>query len=112
MNLRLTRQMLGQMLADPEFYELCPYFLHMQELGVACYTKYIAGMMGKCIDCKGEKILKPALLAFIRDGKLLQAEQPHILESIKDYIAKKRGKRPAGVVVTYRIDGEIFTLRF
>lgn len=112
MYMRLTRLMVGQMLADPEFYEVCPYFLHMRELGIACYTKYIAGMQGKCVDCRGEKLLKPALLAFIRNGKLLQAEHPRLLEPIKDYIEKKRGKRPAGVAVTYRIDGEIFTLRF
>ena len=112
MNLRLTRQMVGQMLGDPDFYTACPYFLHMRELGISCYTAYIDGMAGKCIDCKGEKLLKPAILAFIQHGKLLQAAQPHILETIKDYLGKKRGIRPNGVALTYRIDGEIHTLRF
>jgi hypothetical protein len=104
--------MAGQMLGDPEFYTMCPYFLHMRELGISCYTKYLAGMSGKCTDCSGEKLFKPAILAFISHGKLLLNEQPTVLESVKDYLGKKRGIRPAGVAMTYRIDGEIFTLRF
>lgn len=104
--------MLGQMLGDPEFYTACPYFLHMRELGIACYTKYIDGLTGTCVDCKGDKLLRPAIGTFVAQVKLLLREHPIVLEGIKAYIGNKRGKRPPAVVLTCRIDGEVCTLRF
>jgi hypothetical protein len=106
--LLLTREMLADILGDPKFYDACPEFLHLRELGLACYTKY------KLPGCSGcyMKIMAPAVVEFVRHCRRLQESNADRLESVKDYIGSRRPSRPQQVEMMSRFAGERSKLLF
>jgi len=90
------------MIGDAGFYQTCPYFLHMRDLGLRCYNEYMQEMTSACEGCTQGKVLAPAIGAFVAQLMLLRVEQPAALEQIKDYIGTRRPKRPQSLTMFHR----------
>ena len=100
--MQLTRQIITDMIGDEEFYQTCPYFLHMRDLGLRCYNEYMQAMTSECEGCTRGKVLVPAIGAFVAQLMVLRTEQPTAIEQIKDYIGTRRPKRPQSLTLFHR----------
>ena len=110
-----------QLLGDDKFYETCPEFLFMYEMGKATYDKVIAGKTEEeCSGCSGSKQLSmPAVHTFGRHVKTLYewSHRVHgdvrLLENLRQYLEFKTGYRPAPVVMYHKDkDGGVKTIEF
>lgn len=97
----LDRQHLIAMVSDPEFYVQCPAFAWMAETAMHTARLYHDTKSRRC--CGGDwSVLRPAVDGLFTAIKDLHAKDPTSLETVRDYLERKKGYRPQPVVIYYR----------
>jgi hypothetical protein len=112
MTFQLTRDMLGQILGDPEFYRMCPEFADLRKAGVNSYNAYMSDLLGNCKGCHAREILQPAITEMLRRIRELSTTNPAELENLKDYLGVRRKHRPDQVSVRHKLDGRLAQITF
>lgn len=110
MILKLTKDILIQLLGIPEFYEEVPAFLPLRDKALACYDEYQRVLAGKpCPGCTARSLMRPALLAFTN---LLEDVSHEDRQALKAFIGKRRKETPVRVEFIYKSEGVVREFSF
>lgn len=102
--LTLDRQHLIKMLADPDFYTRCPYFLWLRSAALQTYAVYTqTHARNNCRGCGPDfRVMKPIVDAFFTNLKELAELDPDTIACVRHYLEEKKGYLISRVVIMYR----------
>lgn len=114
---KLNTQRLIQVLSDPLLYVQCPVYLFMEEMARACFIEYLSEVSKESSGCNGcddrsRSAIAPAINTFVRHTRALSRQNPHNLDSLRQFLHGKLGYQPTHFVLYYKERGKPQELRF
>jgi hypothetical protein len=104
-----------QLISSRKFYSEVPAFHFMKEQGLAIAEQILQATLARETQCAGCNNLKqsvdPLFRAFGAELYKLQADSPEALTPLVTYISQKKGYRPMPIMLYYRTDDGIKTLK-
>ena len=110
MILRLTRDMVVQLLGKPDLYDRVPEFLPMRDQALKCYDEYLKILNGKpCPGCTAKSVMRPAIVSFI---ELLEAADAKTKKELKAFIGDCRNEQLLRVEISHKSQGVVKEFQF
>lgn len=99
--LTISALLLYQMLSDPGFFSAVPVFMFLRPQAEAIVDKLRGDARDRrCAGCGDlNQALRPLLLQFATVAADLAQASPGALDPLREYVAQRRGFRPASLVV-------------